>query len=156
MDGTFVFSFLFGKKFICVIFWKEERKVRTFKKDPHIFSQLFKIAKVSRSGKLKLGGMFARHFVIKIAFPQLPKMIRPPIEQQNEFCAHLMHKTQQIHSKIELNTMQNTDLPKKLKSYVVEAFKLYKGMNPPPPLKRVGMSSPQPNGLDWIDGVPLP
>jgi hypothetical protein len=46
-----------------------------------------------------------------------------------------MHKTQQIHSKIELNTMQNTDLPKKLKSYVVEAFKLYKGMTPPPPQK---------------------
>jgi hypothetical protein len=44
-----------------------------------------------------------------------------------------MHKTQQIHSKIELNTMQNTDLPKKLKSYVVEAFKLYKGMTTPSP-----------------------
>lgn len=71
--------------------------------------------------------------------------------------AHLMHKTQQIHSKIELNTMQTTDLPKKLKSYVMEAFKLYKGMNAPPPspLKRVGMSSPQPNGLDRRGAITL-
>jgi hypothetical protein len=45
---------------------------------------------------------------------------------------------------IELNTTQNTDLPKKIKSYVVEAFKLYKGMTP---LKRVGMSVPT---TEWI------
>jgi hypothetical protein len=46
-----------------------------------------------------------------------------------------------------LNTMLNKDLPKKIKSYVVEAFKFIQ-RHDPPQKGLDGMSSPQPNGLD--------